>query len=490
MGGSVTQQNRLAFPSKQRPCDRHSFAIGLSLGRCCNTFLLRNSSGNVSQRLGPIGGRHYRMHCRHGPIVGLGIDREHLRTLAGGLADALRKQRVILAQVRTQHQNRLELRQGCDGQTKPAHALKRRKLGIAQAVIDVVATDTAHQCAGQVQLFQRAVRAHQRTDGACAMLVTHALQAVGDVFQGRLPVNFLPLPTLLQHGAGQTFFTIQRLVGEAITVCDPALVHGFVLERNDAHDFVVLHLNDEVGSRRIVGRHRLATRKFPGACTVAEGLARQRAHRAHVDHVARELGIDRIALDRGNLGVLAPIDHTQLHDAADLLAEAHTARAMDATRHLFGGDQWADVLGRDHALFFTIAGRRCTVTHREILQLALTALVADRAVQRVVDEQKLHHRLLRFDGLVGLGAHDHALRHRCGTGRHGLGRLLDVNKAHAAAGSNRQLLVVTEMGNVDVGFFRRMDHHAAFANLHLLTVQFNFNHMLSRNQAAEALVAA
>ena len=90
------------------------------------------------------------MHCRHGPIVGLGIDREHLRTLAGGLADALRKQRVVLAQVRTQHQNRLELRQGCDGQTKPAHALKRRKLGIAQAVIDVVATDTAHQCAGQV----------------------------------------------------------------------------------------------------------------------------------------------------------------------------------------------------------------------------------------------------------------------------------------------------------------------------------------------------
>ena len=37
--------------------------------------------------------------------------------------------------------------------------------------------------------------------------------------------------------------------------------------------------------------------------------------------------------------------------------------------------------------------------HREILQLALAALIADRAVERMIDEQEFHRRFLRGDGL-------------------------------------------------------------------------------------------
>ena len=85
-------------------------------------------------------------------------------------------------------------------------------------------------------------------------------------------------------------------------------------------------------------------------------------------------------------------------------AEAHAARAVDAARHLLHRDQRADVLGEDDALVLVVARRRRAVADREILQLALAALVADRAVERVVDQQELHHALLRLDRLVALGA--------------------------------------------------------------------------------------
>src|SRR3978361_1926119 len=57
-------------------------------------------------------------------------------------------------------------------------------------------------------------------------------------------------------------------------------------------------------------------------------------------------------------------------------------------------------------LISSIESSHTAVTAGPVLQLALAALGADRAVQRVVDQQELHHALLGLDGLVALGAHD------------------------------------------------------------------------------------
>ena len=43
-------------------------------------------------------------------------------------------------------------------------------------------------------------------------------------------------------------------------------------------------------------------------------------------------------------------------------------------------------------------GLAAAVGHRLVLQRALAALVADRAVERVVDQQELHDALLRLVG--------------------------------------------------------------------------------------------
>ena len=57
-------------------------------------------------------------------------------------------------------------------------------------------------------------------------------------------------------------------------------------------------------------------------------------------------------------------------------------------------------------------GFGAAVGHRLVLQRALAALVAHRAVQRMVDQQQFHHAVLRLVGGLGrvLGAHHHARR--------------------------------------------------------------------------------
>ena len=308
------------------------------------------------------------------------------------------------------------------------------------------------------------------------MLRFDLLEPIGDVLQRRLPIHFFPLTALLEHRLGEALLTIQGFVREAVAVGDPAFVDGFVLQRHDPHDPVALDLNNQVGARGVVGADALAPRQLPSACAVAEGLAGQRADRANVDHVAGEFGIHRVAHEGLNFRVLATVGHAKLHGTANFLPKTHAAGALDAAAHLLHRDERSDVLVEHHALFLVVARSGAAVAHGQILQLALPALIANRAIQWVIDEQELHHRLLRLQRLVGLGAHDHALRDRRGAGWHGLGGLLHIHQTHAAIGRDGQFLVVAEVRNVGARLVGRMHDHAAFGHFDLLAVDFNFNH--------------
>jgi hypothetical protein len=171
------------------------------------------------------------------------------------------------------------------------------------------------------------------------------------------------------------------------------------------------------------------------------------------------------ALDEGaDLGVLATPRGAQFLDAGDVLAEAHAARAMDAARHV-GGDQRPDVLVLDDPLALGIARDVPAEAHREVLQFALATLVADRAIERVVDQQELHRRLLRGER-VGRAREDlHALGDRGRTGRQRLRRLLDLDEAHATVGCHGQLVVVAEARHVATVLVGRMDDHRALLRL-------------------------
>ena len=114
-----------------------------------------------------------------------------------------------------------------------------------------------------------------------------------------------------------------------------------------------------------------------------------------------------------SLDQLAAAREVDLRLASDLGREPRAAAALDAAGHV-GGDEGTQVLIRHGALALVVARDVAAETDRQVLQLALPALVADRAVERMVDEQELHGGALRADGARRPGEDLHALHDRRG----------------------------------------------------------------------------
>jgi hypothetical protein len=125
-----------------------------------------------------------------------------------------------------------------------------------------------------------------------------------------------------------------------------------------------------------------------------------------------------------------------------------------------GFHQRAEVEVLHGALGLPEAGEIDAIGHRLVLQVAFAALVADRAVERVVDQQELHHPFagLLDHGRVGLDHRRLALGpgaqvahlHRAGGG--GFRRAAhDLDKAHPAVAGDGQAFVVAEARDLDAG---------------------------------------
>jgi hypothetical protein len=80
----------------------------------------------------------------------------------------------------------------------------------------------------------------------------------------------------------------------------------------------------------------------------------------------------------------------------DVVHEPNTSRAKDAAvRNV--DDVATEILRRVEALRLAVAGVPATFLEGVILELALTRLIADRTVERVIDEEHLEHALARLE---------------------------------------------------------------------------------------------
>ena len=294
------------------------------------------------------------------PVVVDRMQHRHLRALARRLAQALRDERMVLAQEAADHQHAVELALSVGDR----HAEPRDAVAFAVARGNRTGAGGSRCCrcrararaarpARAPRAWNAATRARRSRPAPCR--ATTSVKPCATNSSAVCQSTAFHSPACLTIGVRQALGGVEPLVGEAVLVREPALVDRLVLQRQHAHHAVPLDLHDEVAAERVVRGHRLAPRELPGARGVAERLRGERADRAQVDQVAGELGVDGLADERDDLGMLAAADHAELHHAGDLLAEAHAARAVDAARHLLGGDQRAEVLVEDDALVFVVA---------------------------------------------------------------------------------------------------------------------------------------
>ena len=129
---------------------------------------------------------------------------------------------------------------------------------------------------------------------------------------------------------------------------------------------------------------------------------------------------------------------------------------MDAAVHR-GAHQRPDVFVLDRALVFGKARGIDAERHRLILQIAFAALIANRTIERVIDEQEFHHAFAGFLHHGRFGENDRRLAVRAGAqipNRDGAGsrRLrratFDLDKAHPAIAGDRQPLVKAKARNL------------------------------------------
>ena len=98
---------------------------------------------------------------------------------------------------------------------------------------------------------------------------------------------------------------------------------------------------------------------------------------------------------------------------------------------------------------------------RVVLQHALARRIADRAVERVVQQQELDHGATRLPCFDAVGAHHHAVLHLLHAGRQRLRRARHVHQTHAALSRRAQSRVPAVARDDDADPLGRMQDRGA-----------------------------
>ena len=303
-----------------------------------------------------------------------------------------------------------------------------------------------------------------------------------DGVEGVAPGGRMQLPILANVGLVEALGA-QSVDHMAGLVGNPFLVHGVVDARQDAHDLAPAGIDADGRADRVHDVDQLGLVQLPRPRGEGIGLGRERADRAEIDHVALQLGGHRLLEIGRDLHVLAAADGAELRHAGDLGHEPDAARAVDAAVH-DGLDEDAHILVLDRALVLVEAAGIDAVGHGLVLQVAFAALVADRAVERVIDQQELHHPFARLahhrrlgDDLGQLALRPRpAVAHAPGARRDRLGRALELDQAHAAIAGDRQPLVEAEARDFRARGLAGLEQRVLRRDVDLLAVDDELGH--------------
>ena len=300
-------------------------------------------------------------------------------------------------------------------------------LGAVLAAIDIGGPQRRHQvlqCRHGLAIGE--IPGNGRNGGAL-----HSLQPTSDGGEGFIPAGFREFAVTANIGPIQPL-TLEPVIGEAGFVGNPFLVHVFIEPRQDPHYLRAACIDADVRAHRVQHVHRFGLAQFPGTRRKGIGLRGQRADGTKVDHVARQFRGYGVAHIGADLHVLAAPCEAKLFHAGDFGGEPHAPGAVNTAGHL-GFDQGAEILVGNGALVFFEPRPVEPVEQGLVLKVAFASLIANRAIQRMIDEKHLHHPATGFAGHFRIGLDHHAVADRHGAG---CGRLwrprFDLHQAHAA----------------------------------------------------------
>ena len=242
-------------------------------------------------------------------------------------------------------------------------------------------------------------------------------------------------------------------------------------------------------------QHRVAAR---GAVRASEIIRRERADGTDVHDV--EIVI-RVRFHPGvarQRGMTAAIHKPEAILSRDFLHETDAPRTENAPL-VIEHDLRADLrLFRLVNFLLDEAALAFAVVHTELLQATLARLVADRTIERMIDQQELHHAFTRLDDFCGTRVHDHALGHRrvAADGkfraeldyRLAVGSQLrflvrshlrhtDIDEAHAAVADDGELRMIAIVRHFDAGQLRSLDQVHPFRGRGLFAINRQFDRL-------------
>ncbi|MNM98725.1 hypothetical protein D3C81_1112630 [compost metagenome] len=176
-------------------------------------------------------------------------------------------------------------------------------------------------------------------------------------------------------------------IAEAAAVAQEVLVDRTVEAVFDTAQFAVTLTRADVATAGAAMADARGELHVPLAVVaLGVGLVGEYAGRADLGQVAGELAFQHAVFDAAEVHVVVGAVDAQVGTTGVVLVIAHAAVAGDAAVHLMG-DERAEVLVLVGTLGETVAALVVAGHYRHVLQVAVTAFLAHRAVVRVVGHQ-------------------------------------------------------------------------------------------------------
>ena len=278
-----------------------------------------------------------------------------------------------------------------------------------------------------------------------------------------------------QQRLAQATLSSHGLAREATLVAEPAPVHGVDVDTRVALDLIPGGVDRDATAHRTALTGGLGGVEIPGTGLEPIGAGGEGTHGTDLHGVAAEVRGERFVGERVDLGVVAPMDEVDQRIAGDVLGETRAAIAQDAALTI----EQHEIADRDRLLLVALlldhAALTGTERHGLVLEGAFAALVADRAVERMVQQQELEDAVLSLLGDLGFGLDLHAgraLDHAAGLqGRATTG--VDLDEAHPAHADGLHALVVAEARDVGAGALGGVDEELALPGDDLMAVDLD-----------------